>query len=153
MKATAILSAILFWLAGVSAVRASGTLSELKTAGQEMFGHAFTITSQPLPSGGAQFHVVISDQGGTFDPHFDHASLGIVTIIRDASRESRSVGDTRRLTLEKQDHSLVCDFTVEKTDLANPDFCFIFTLNDRHQRPSVDFVFARLQKLLTTPPK
>lgn len=152
MKAAAILWAILFCVACVGAARATGTLSELKASGQELGGHTFTFTSKPLPSGAVQFHVVISDQAESFDPRFDHASLGIVTIIRDASRWSESVGDTRKLTLEKGDHSLTCDFTVEKADLANPDFCFIFTRDDRNRMPSVDFIFARLQKFLEAKP-
>ncbi|HEY3897197.1 MAG TPA: hypothetical protein VGM54_01205 [Chthoniobacter sp.] len=78
--------------------------------------------------------------------YFLDALLGIVTISQDASHRSESVGDTRRLNLEKSEHSLVCEFTVEKADLANADASFIFTMFDRHGMPAVDFVFFRLLK-------
>jgi hypothetical protein len=142
MKAAAFLSAILFCVACVGTARASGTLNEFKDNGQELGGHTFTITSKPLPTGAVQFHVVISDRTGEFDPRFDHASLGIVTIIRNVSE---SVSDRRKLPLEKRDHSLACDFTVEKEDIGNPDFCFIYTRTSRDRMPGVDFIFARLK--------
>jgi hypothetical protein len=143
MKAAAFLSAILFYVACVGASRASGTVSELRDNGHELGGHTFTITSKPLPTGAVQFHIVISDKTGEYNPRFDHASLGIVTIIRGVSE---SVGDIRKLPLEKRDRSLVCDFTVEKEDLANPDFSFIYTRTSRDRFPGVDFIFARLKK-------
>ena len=143
MKAAALLSAILFYVACVGTAWASGTLSELKDNGQELGGHTFTITSKPLPTGAVQFHLRISDETGEFDPRFDHASLGIVTIVH---RVSEHVSDIRKLPLEKGDHSLACDFTVEKEDLGNPDFCFIYTRTSRDRMPGVDFIFARLKK-------
>lgn len=143
----AFIAFISIWMSAGRA-QASGDLFELKAPTQKQGDFTFTILHRSLPDGGHSFHITIDDPHAAFDSEHDSTSIGRVVIQPD----SMSVSPTRPIATERKGQTLICDFAVTNTDLADPALCFICTRSDRHGRTAVDFIYARLSKFLEAPP-
>ncbi len=61
-----------------------------------------------------------------------------------------SVSPVRQLASDRQAHSIVCVFSVEKASLDDPDLSFVFN-HAQSRMPSIDFIYARLKNYYETP--
>ncbi len=115
-------------------------------------GLVFKITSERLADGGAKFRVVITENQTKLNSH-PLAELGLVKI----TERARSIVPVRKPQSRQDGNALVCIFTASRQELANPDFCFVFSNpndplgNNSPPHPSRFYIFARLHEFVAHP--
>lgn len=129
-----------------SRARSASVSHEIAPSESKKADFVFDITSKPQSDGTVAFRVVITRDNKPFPTNFT-TSLSVVSI----ADHSEAIAVQRQLPSQSKNHSVICEFSVTKTSLDDPNFCFVFTNYPRPGMPSADFCYARLKKFLDAP--
>ena len=147
MKKTVLSLVLAASIFAVSPAHAASVLSELTPTETKAAGFTFDVTHKRLPNGDVKFRVVVTETTAKFS---SNASTDLSAV--EITDHSQSIRPERRLTSIRNGHSIVCTFSVDKSALKNPSFCFVFTNYFEEvmdgklvPMPGADFVYARLK--------
>lgn len=148
MKTTILSLVLAASLFAVSSAHAKSVLSEVTPTKTKAAGFTFDVTHERLPNGDVKFRVVVTEATAKFS---NNASTDLSAV--EITDHSQSIRPERRLNFIRNGHSIVCTFSVDKSALNNPSFCFVFTnyveqVIDRKlvHMPAADCVYARLKE-------
>ena len=146
VMAAGFFAAVCLLMAAVPAVRASSVIIPVTPGDRDQNAFTFGITSKALSDGTIQFRIVVTEKKETFV----HPSTDLSTVL--LTENTQEIRGIRAVAQEKRSKSIVCVFTVPEKDLADPNFCFVFTnyvevmQNGKLvQMPAAEFFFARLK--------
>jgi hypothetical protein len=127
--------------------RAHNALFTITPTENQAGGLFYKITSKAASDGGAEFRIVITENQAKFNRH----PLAEVGVLKDV-KSARSISAGREIPLRHEGETLVCDFAVSRSELANPNSCFFFCNLDHALDREVlflltkDFTFVRLSQ-------
>ncbi len=154
MKAAFLLVALGFVVISCTA-QAVIVSSEVKPDNLNDFPVSFDIHSSPLPNGGVQFIIKVSEKELKFPSQVD-GGLSIMKITQSSESGHPIPGDQgNRVKEERRGNSITFTFAVTKRELRDPDFCFVFSVGVEAMidgklvpMPDADVYYARLKHFM-----